>query len=411
MLNDFWVFVSCALLFIGLAASQGLLLVVGGLVLAVWVLARFWNRFAFREVSHERTLSRTRAFVGDSLDYSVTLSNDKVLPLIWVDIQDHLPPELDLPGATVRGTGLEVGREHRITTSLLPYQRVTWKYLLRCRARGYHRIGPARLRSGDIFGFTAFEAPLTGAAHILVYPRIVNLRELMLPSEHPLGETRGLNPVHQDTSRFFGLRDYQPQDPMKHIDWKATARRGGLQTRLFEPAVSLNALIAMNAATGQFAWQGSNRRLFERTVTVAASVASHCAGEGYSFGLVSNGVAAYSGKWLSVPLSSSPSQLGVVLESLAMAAPYSVISLGEALRQERDSLPPGTTIILVTAIITAAINDEIAAARSRGYRLIVLYAGDRGPEMRPGDVPVFFLGRALEALEVEQEGYESVLAN
>lgn len=412
MLNDFWLFVSGLLLFIGLVASQGLLLVVGSLVIIIWFLAKFWDRLAFRKVSHNRSLSRSRAFVGDSLEYTVTLSNDKVMPLIWVDIQDNFPPELDLPGATVRGTGMEAAREHRITTSLLPYQRVTWKYNLRCRARGYHRIGPVRLRSGDIFGFTAAETHYAGVDHLLVYPRIIDLRELLLPSEHPLGEVRGQRPIYHDPSRFFGLRDYQPRDPMKHIDWKATARRSLLQTKVFEPVVSLNVLIALNATTGEFAWQGSNRRLFERAVTVAASAASHCAAAGYSFGLISNGVAVYSGKWLSVPLGSSKSQLGLVLESLAMAGPYSVIALTDVLQNERNSLPPGATITLVTSIVTRALADEVAEMRARGYQVIVLYTGDGGPERRLAGVTVYSLGRALETLEVEAEQeYEPVLAH
>ena len=411
MLNDFWLFASVVLLFVGLVATQSLLLIVGSLVLIVWVLAKFWDRLAFKRVSHGRALGSERAFVGDSVEYSVTLVNDKVVPLIWVDIHDNFPPELDLPGATVRGTGIEIDREHRITTSLLPYQQVTWKYNLRCLARGYHRIGPVRLRSGDIFGFTAAENRFSGVDHILVYPRIIDLKELIMPSEHPLGDVGNRRPLYQDPSRFFGLRDYLPQDPMKHIDWKASAKRSQLQSKVFEPVVSLNVLIALNATTSEFAWQGSNRRLFERAVTVAASVASHCAESGYEFGLISNGVAVYSGKWLSVPFGSSSLQLGLVLESLAMAGPYSVISLTDVLQQERSSLPPGATIVVITSVVTRALANEITDMQSRGYRVVVLFSGDGGPQIRLHNVTVISLGRALEALEVESvEEDEPVLA-
>ena len=235
---------------------------------------------------------------------------------------------------------------------------------------------------------------------------------MLLPSEHPLGDVGGRRPIFQDPSRFFGLRDYQPQDPMKHIDWKATARRSRLQTRVFEPVVSLNVLIALNATTGEFAWQGTNRRLFERAVTLAASVADHCAAAGYEFGLISNGVAVYSGKWLSVPFGGSSSQLGLVMESLAMAGPYSVISLTDVLQQERSSLPPGATVVLITSVVTRTLANEIREMQSRGYKVIVLFSGDGGPQIRLTDVPVYSLGRALEALEVEQEEpNEPVLAS
>jgi uncharacterized repeat protein (TIGR01451 family) len=402
MLNDLWLLVSGIVIFIGLVASQGLLIVVGSLVIIVWLLAKFWDRHAFQEVVHTRTLSSHRAFIGDTVEYTVSLSNEKILPLIWVDIQDTFPADLGLPGASLRGAGSEVTREHRITTSLLPYQRVSWKYNLQCTARGYHRLGPVRLRSGDIFGFTAAEVRFPEVDHILVYPRIVELQQLFLPSAHPLGEGRGQQPIYQDPSRFFTLRDYHPTDPMKHIDWKATARRSWLQTKIFEPVVSLNVLIALNARTGEHAWQGSNRRLFERAVTVAASVAKYCADRGYSFGLVSNAVAVYTGRWVNVPFSSSETQIDLVLEALALVGAYAVTSLPEVLRAERNSTPAGATIALVTAAMTSPLVEEILEIKNRGYRVIVFYAGDGGPEISLPNVPTYLMGRALEGLEKDQ---------
>ena len=348
MLNDLWILLSSIIIFIGLVASEGLLLVVGSLVIVLAVAARVWDKYAFRSVSHTRTINRKRAFIGDTVDYAVSLDNDKLLPLIWVDIQDSFPDGLDLAGATMRGTGLEANRQHTITTSLLPYQKATWKYTMTCTERGYHRIGPLRLRTGDMFGFSSAETRYTHYDHILVYPRVIDLDRVLFPPEHPMGEVRGSKPLYHDTNRVVGQRDYQPRDPLKHIDWKATARARRLQTKVFEPVVSLNMLIVMNGSTRDLTWQGSNRRLFERTVTVAASAASLADRRGYSYGVVSNAVASYTGKWINVPMGASSSQLSMVLEALAMAAPYVVAPLSEVLNSERNSLPAGTTILLVT---------------------------------------------------------------
>jgi uncharacterized protein (DUF58 family) len=189
---------------------------------------------------------------------------------------------------------------------------------------------------------------------------------------------------------------------MKHIAWKATARRSSLQTKIFEPVVSLNVLIALNARTGEHAWQGSNRRLFERAVIVAASVARYCSDRGYSFGLVSNAVAVYTGRWVNVPLSSSETQISLVLEALAMAGSYAVASLPEVLRAERDSTPAGATIALVTAAITTPLVEEIVEIKDRGYQVIVFYSGDGGPEMSLPNVPMYLMGRALEGLERDE---------
>ena len=278
MQSELWLLVSAILVIIGFVASQGLLLIVGTLVILITLTARLWDRFAFRDVTHSRSLSRDRAFIGDTLEYSITLTNEKLLPLIWVDLQDRFPDGLDLPGGKLKGSAAEATRNHGITTSLLPYQKVTWKYNLHCLARGYHRIGPVRLRSGDMFGFSSAETRLQGFDHLLVYPRVVDLARLVFPAEHPLGEAKGRRPITQDTTRVVGQRDYRPTDPLKHIDWKATARLNSLQTKVFEPVVSLNVLLAMNGSTSEYAWQGSNRRLFERAITVTASAANDAAG-------------------------------------------------------------------------------------------------------------------------------------
>lgn len=402
MLNDLWLLLAGILVLIGLVASQGLLLVVGSLVIIVWLATKMWDRHAFSRVSHYRALGRHRAFIGDTLEYSVTLSNDKVLPLIWVDIQDAFPEGLELLGANVRSQSIDGTRQHTITTSLLPFQQVTWKYVLQCTKRGYHRIGPVRVRSGDIFGFSAAEAHYDGMDHLLVYPRVVDLEQLNLPAVHPLGSGRGKRPLFQDTTRFKGQRDYLPTDPMKHIDWKATARTSRLQTKVFEPVVSLNVLVALNANTGEQAWETINRRLFERSVTIAASLANHAAERGYTFGVLSNAVATYTSRYLSVPLSASAGQLNLVLEALAMAGPYAVTTLPEVLRGERASLPPGATVAVITAVVTQVLAGEIAELQQKGYQVSVLYTGDDTLLLELPDVNVVSVGAAADVVEADE---------
>ena len=399
MLNDFWILISGIMIFIGLVASEGLLLVVGSLVIVLAIAARIWDRYAFRSVIHERFINRKRAFIGDVVEYTVSLNNDKLLPLIWVEIHDSFPDALDLASATMRGSGLESNRQHTITTSLLPYQKATWKYSMTCKERGYHRIGPVRLRSGDIFGFSSAETRYTEYDHILVYPRVMDLEGVLFSAEHPLGDVRGPRPIYHDNSRVGGQRDYQPRDPLKHIDWKATARARRLQTKVFEPVVSLNMLIVMNGSSREYTWQGSNRRLFERAVTVAASAAVLADRRGYSYGVVSNAVASYTGKWINIPLGASSSQLSIVLEALAMAAPYVVAPLSEVLNAERASLPAGTTVLLVTPYLGDYLAREIAAIQDHGCPVMVLYAGDGLPDQTLGDVNVIPMAFMLDSVE------------
>ncbi len=406
MRHELWPLSSGLLVFVGLLASNGLLLVVGSLVFVVWAAARVWEKYCFRRVAFDREVGRRRAFIGDSIEYSVSLSNDKPLPLIWVEAQDQFPEGLDLSNAVVRGATIEANRHHSITTSLLPYQRAKWTFSMRCLRRGYHRIGPVRLRSSDLFGFTSTEARLAGVSDILVYPRVIELEELVTPPQHPFGLTRGRTPLYHDTNRVRGIRDYRPDDPQKHIDWKATARSRQLQSRIFEPSVSMNLVIALNGSTSDFVWQGTNRRLFERAVTTAASAAALADRRGYSYGLLSNAVASYSGKWLTVPVGASSYQLPHVLEALAMASPYVVAMLPEVVLAERDTLRPGATVLLVTGAITDSMPTQIREIAERGFQISVIYAGDGNPPESLAGVPVTGVGHLLDALPEDAIDWE-----
>ena len=337
------------------------------------------------------------------MDYYITVDNSKLLPMIWLDFSDTFPIGLQTSGTHQRGVGAEIELDHRITTSLLPYQRVTWRYRVRCRARGNHRIGPARLRSGDLFGFSAAEQNISDVDYLLVYPRLVDLRSMMIPWEQPLGVDRG-RPPHpgrpQPLRRPAGLPAFRPPEAYR---LEATARHGKLETRVFEPAATQHMIIALNARTGDAAWQGSNRRLFERAVTVAASVAEYAEREGYTFGLVSNAVASYTSKWLSVATGSGQYQLEATLEALAMAGPFWVAELPAVLRAEAALLPAGSTVVFVTAILSPAVVQEAEDIRQRGHRVMVFYAGDGEPHAAAArllpHVQVFLAGASLAAME------------
>ncbi|HEV2912413.1 MAG TPA: DUF58 domain-containing protein [Pyrinomonadaceae bacterium] len=73
---------------------------------------------------------------------------------------------------------------------------------------------------------------------------------------------------------LLSLRDYQPQDDLRHMDWKATARVRRLIVREFTAEDERRITIALDTRTSGEADAGFAER-FERGVTLAASLAAH----------------------------------------------------------------------------------------------------------------------------------------
>ena len=66
---------------------------------------------------------------------------------------------------------------------------------------------------------------------------------------------------------------------------------------------------------------------------------------------------------------------------------------------ERDSLPPGTTVLLVTSSLSDSLLDDIAGIRDHGCPVLVLYTGDGLPDRDLGEINVIPMFSVLDPLE------------
>src|SRR5690606_35165350 len=138
---------------------------------------------------------------------------------------------------------------------------------------------------------------------------------LGLDSARPFGEQRGGNRIFEDPSRVVGVRDYIAGDPLKRIDWNATARVGRLQSRLYEPSRTQAVVVALNIPTFARTWQGSDPVLLERGISVAASLARAAFEDGHALGMLANGSFPDADRPIRIGAGSSPDQLNRVLEA------------------------------------------------------------------------------------------------
>ncbi|MBM3190737.1 MAG: DUF58 domain-containing protein, partial [Chloroflexi bacterium] len=233
----------------GVITRQGVLLSLALTLGVATGVSHLWERFGLSGVSYERRLAADHLFPGEETALTVTVTNLKPLPLPWLVVRDRMPQ-----GATLLSGTTEVGvarSESSLLTSLPMswYQRVVRTHCLRGDRRGWYRIGPAELETGDVFGFGRTRRRDETTQQLVVYPRIRSLETLGLPADRPMVEWLGLRRLVQDPLRFATVRDYAPGDSPRHIHWKATARARSLQTKVFDPGASLSLTLAVDVQT------------------------------------------------------------------------------------------------------------------------------------------------------------------
>ncbi len=399
LLRHAWLPLGLALVVGGLAGGAGPVLALGVFLLLAGGLARVWADRSLDRVEFARVLPERRAFPGEFLRLTYRLINRKVVPLPWLEVRDHLPESLVPPDLHLSPSGSPKTNLYDRRTHLGWYERATWSMDLPCTERGYYRLGPARLRSGDGFGLFGSEREEADTAGVVVYPRTLSMPDLGFPAARPLGERRGQQRIFEDPLRIAGVRDYQPGDPIRRIDWKATARRGELQSRVYEPSTTQQLLVALNVDTLDHSWLGYVPDLLEASIVVAASVARWAYEARYAVGLLASGSVPDSDRPIHVAPGRAPDQLARILEALGGIGPMTVTSLAALLERESHRIPLGSTLAVVTALMPESLAAALRRLYDSGQQVVVLAMADADWTELLGEMPVQRVDRLAFAVK------------
>lgn len=213
-------------------------------------------------------------FAGESAPVIVTLKNAKIVfPSFSILVEARGPAQ----AAGKRGRRPRMGFVKRplayftyIPRRAAAEQRVEQSF----PKRGHLLINGFELSTRFPFGFFRFRRRLRARdVDIVVYPKPKPIGDELhlLPAYagHMASVRRG---VGQD---LFSLRDYQPQDDLRHIDWKATARSRHLTVREFTAEDERRITIVLDTRDLSEAANDDFVTRFEIGVVQAASLLKH----------------------------------------------------------------------------------------------------------------------------------------
>jgi len=335
--------------------------VAGVLVVFTALLLWVWGRESLGGVDYVRTLSRRRATFGESVTLEVELVNDKPLPLTWLHVREQVPATLRVEGGTVVSTGWRT--ELQFVVAMLPYQRIHRRLRVCCDQRGEHIFGPAELRSGSPLGTREQRREVRNETSLLVYPKVVPLSEPLVAARVPVADRRVRSSLSLDPTRVVGVRAYTPGDPVRHVDWRATARRGELLVRVHEPATTLGVAVFVDLLPPARARVGIAPDLTELVVSVAASIVSSLVGARVPAGIFVNGTSR--GRLVAIPTSAAAGALPSMLEALARVTTAGAVAIERVLAEQGPRLGAGTSALVVAADFPDRTHAALAALRRR----------------------------------------------
>jgi uncharacterized protein (DUF58 family) len=322
----------------------------------LYVWGRWYTPRALTKLQVERKF-HDHAFWGERLPITLQVTNNNRLGLPWLQLQESVALELRGSEATDHVMSLPAKETAEIT------------YTVYARRRGYYKLGPMQVATSDLFGLYQERYGRIPPSYFTVYPRLIPLTQLGLPSRLPFGTIASPQRLFADPARPLGVRDYQSGDSLRQINWKASAHTRHLLVKTFQPAISLETAVLLNLNQDDY-----NRRTrldtIEWAIEVAASLAAHLIEQRQAVGLITNGADPLqgaedtdfdeaSGRLQRQTLSSEATaaivprpgrnQLMRILERLARIEAIPTVTFTDWAQRACHSLSWGTTLLIITA--------------------------------------------------------------
>lgn len=184
-----------------------------------------------------RTLPATMG-AGDDEPGTLALASSSPRALT-VTVADRLPPTI-------------VGGAGRSTLALAPRGQATIDFTVTATRRGRFVLGPVGARVTTRLGLLGAQVVAEPGDHVDVLPSVRAVKRFRwLALQHRL-DAIGVRALRRrgEGQSFAGLREYALGDDPRHMDWKATAKRGKAIVREFTIERSQSVLTVIDAGRG-----------------------------------------------------------------------------------------------------------------------------------------------------------------
>jgi uncharacterized protein (DUF58 family) len=296
-------------------------------------------------------LERERALEGDLLDVQIRMRPREGAE--QVDMLLELQPGLEVEeGVNPTTLHLSAGEER-----LVPLR-------LRCDRWGAFSVGRVHLRAHDQFGMFRHEAAIDRRQALKVYPAEENVRRLLRPSETQVFSGNHVARQKAEGIEFADIRQFVAGDRVKHVNWRATARRGELWVN--EHHAERNADVVIFLDVFAEARRGG-RSTLDPALRAAATLAARYLRQRDRVGFVSFGGTL---NWL-LP-STGTRQLYRIVDAMLDTQIFLTYAWRDLVVVPRRTLPPQALILALTPLLDDRAVTALLDLRARGFDLVVI---------------------------------------
>lgn len=254
-----------------------------GTLAAFLVWTQYYKKNWAKRLTAELAFGRDFLYAGEQTVIAEIIENRKRMPLPVLEVAFRIHRGIRF--LDVENTSVSDFTYKRDVFSMLGKQRITRKLAVECGKRGYYHIEEVDFTAYSTFHAWMYTTAKPVETSMYVYAKRTDVSDLMLCCEKMLGAMQCARRLYEDPFAFRGIREYTVTDPMKTINWKASAKSGKWMVNTFDSTLTERVMIYLNVAeTGII----KHENLIEEGISVAASLAQKLIGKGMEVGIAVN---------------------------------------------------------------------------------------------------------------------------
>jgi len=288
-------------------------IILGIFVLLMLLLQGFaYKRLWDKGLSFSVRFSAKEAFEGDTLHLQEELTNKKFLPLPWVNTRVIIPTEftfLNRQGGIVPPKG-----KGRSLFAIMMYTAIRRKHRFICTKRGLFNLRAANIYANDLLHISQYSKDVRLRGELTVFPKLLDFDEVDLLYKQLDSAIMSKKIIDPDPFEFRGIRDYQPTDALKSVNFKASAIAQTLMVNIHAPTTAQKLVLVLNLDS-LGAW--TDPEIYEQSIRLTATLAQHYIDQGAQLSFATNGRDCITAAPMSVNGGTSDGHLYKIFECLA----------------------------------------------------------------------------------------------
>lgn len=343
-----------------------------GLVTAIWNLC--YKHYWAKNITVRLRFEEDALYAGEETKLYEVIENRKAMPIPVLEVGFHTKKELDF--AEEDNANVSDYIYKRDIFAVLGRQKITREIPVKCTRRGYYEVREAELTTYSLLHKKRLGREFKSDAAIYVYPKMTKVSDIMSLCERMLGTLQCSKRLYEDPFAFRTIRDYTTDDPMKTINWKASAKTSTLMVNTFDSVLSQKAMLFLDVEdTGILKYED----LVEESIAITATLVRRLLRQSIEVGFCFNG--SMNGGNAGQESGFAPTNgKGMLIHMERMLAKYRLEDGAHSYEAELDKypVPEDTLLIFITKNLNPGLYDAIKRRAGESQTIIVypVYRGE-----------------------------------